>query len=218
MKQTELLPVFRRLRREAKGWILPVIDDMARRAASPYRILMAALLSTRTRDSVTALAAQRLFAQADTPAAMIKLSEAAIRHAILPVAFSRTKAAQILKISSMLLEHYDGKVPDSLEALDNFPGVGRKVANLVINQAFGKPGICVDTHVHRITNRWGYVQSRTPNETEQVLRRKLPPRYWIEINPLLVAFGQNICLPTSPKCSICAVQTYCDRTNVTRSR
>src|SRR5262249_48657219 len=130
----------------------------------------------------------------------------------------RVKARQILQISQILIDQYGGQVPDTLEALDALPGVGRKVANLVLTQAFGKPGICVDTHVHRITNPWGYVQSKTPDETELRLRAKLPPRHWIEINPLLVALGQNVCLPISPKCSICPVYEFCERRGVTSYR
>lgn len=218
MKPVELPEAFRRLRRAAKHWMLPVIDEMRRRGESPYRILIASLLSARTLDKTTMVVAPQLFERADTPDTMLQLSEDEIERLIHRVTYSRAKAGQILRLSRILLDQYGGQVPDDIEALDELPGVGRKIANLVVTQAFGRPGICVDTHVHRITNRWGTVQSKTPDETEMILREKLPRRHWIEINPLLVALGQNICLPTSPKCSVCPVREFCDRVGVTRSR
>ncbi len=218
MEQSDLPEAFKRLRAAAKAWTVPVISEMAHHGAPPYEILIAALLSARTLDTVTAVIAPRLFALARTPEQMIRLSAPEIEKAIHGVAFSETKASQILRISHILLEQYDGKVPDDLDLLDELPGVGRKIANLVVTDAFNKPGICVDTHVHRITNRWGYVHTKTPDETELALREKLPRRYWHEINALLVALGQNICRPTIPSCSICPVYEFCQRVGVSKHR
>jgi endonuclease-3 len=184
----------------------------------PFRILVACLLSLRTQDTTTGPAAARLFALADTPAAMQRLTAAEIERAIYPVGFYRTKARGLLQVCEELLTRFDGGVPGDLETLLTLPGVGRKTANLVVTVGFGKPGICVDTHVHRIGNRLGYVRTRTPEETEMALRAKLPRRYWIGFNDLLVAFGQNVCTPISPRCTICPVRARCHRLGVTSSR
>jgi endonuclease-3 len=159
-----------------------------------------------------------LFAQAATPRAMLDLGEHAIAQLIYPVGFYRTKARVIIGICHDLIARFGGDVPDSIDALLTLNGVGRKTANLVVTQAYGKPGICVDTHVHRISNRWGLVGTRTPHETEAALRATLPRRYWIEYNRLLVAFGQTICQPLSPWCSRCPVEHLCPRIGVTRAR
>ena len=179
---------------------------------------MACLLSLRTQDTTTGPAAARLFALADTPHAMLELSARTIERAIYPVGFYRTKARVILGLSRDLLDRFDGGVPDDIDALLTLKGVGRKTANLVVTLGFDKPGICVDTHVHRISNRLGYVRTRTPDETEMALRAKLPPRYWIGYNDLLVTFGQNVCAPVSPKCSVCPVARLCRRVGVRTSR
>lgn len=191
---------------------------VARESRDPFQVLIACLLSLRTKDQTTTEASRRLFALASDPASMVKLPLGRIERAIYPVGFYRTKAKQIGKICRRLLGEFEGRVPDSLDALLTLPGVGRKTANLVVTVGYGKPGICVDTHVHRISNRWGYVRTRTPEQTEAALRRILPPRYWITFNDLLVAFGQNVCLPVSPLCSRCKIRQYCDRVGVTRSR
>ena len=179
---------------------------------------MACLLSLRTQDTTTGPAAARLFALADTPHAMLELSARTIERAIYPVGFYRTKARVILGLSRDLLDRFEGGVPDDIDALLTLKGVGRKTANLVVTLGFDKPGICVDTHVHRISNRLGYVRTRTPDETETALRAKLPPRYWIGYNDLLVTFGQNVCAPVSPKCSVCPVARQCRRVGVRTSR
>ena len=179
---------------------------------------MACLLSLRTQDTTTGPAAARLFALADTPHAMLELSARTIERAIYPVGFYRTKARVILGLSRDLLDRFDGGVPDDIDALLTLKGVGRKTANLVVTLGFDKPGICVDTHVHRISNRLGYVRTRTPDETEMALRAKLPARYWIGYNDLLVTFGQNVCAPVSPKCSVCPVARLCRRVGVRTSR
>lgn len=206
------------LRVAASAWQLSVVDALAQRAETPYKILITTMLSLRTQDSTTGPASERLFALADTPAAMLTLSAETIERAIYPVGFYKIKAQNVLIASRILLQKYDGRVPNTIEELVELPGVGRKVANLVLTMGYGLPGICVDTHVHRITNRWGYVQTKTPEQTEFALRAKLPPQYWIEINGNLVMFGQNICHPTSPRCSQCPLSARCDRVGVTRSR
>ena len=149
---------------------------------------------------------------------MRRLSPRAIERAIYPVGFYRTKARVLRDVSRDLVARYGGSVPDDIDALLTLKGVGRKTANLVVTQGFNKPGICVDVHVHRISNRWGYVRTKTPEETEMALRRRLPRRYWIGYNDLLVSFGQNICLPVSPHCSRCPIRAGCPRTGVARSR
>ena len=191
---------------------------MAQRRRDPFRVLIACLLSLRTRDETTGPASERLFALADTPAAMLRLSASRIERAIFPVGFYRTKARVILGVCRDLVEHFGSRVPDTIDELLTLKGVGRKTANLVVTVGFGKPGICVDIHVHRISNRLGYVRTRAPEETEVALRARLPRRYWIGYNDLLVSFGQNVCVPVSPKCSICPVRGLCPRVGVTRSR
>lgn len=196
----------------------PLIDGMNANSQTPFHVLIATVLSLRTKDTLTSVVAPRLFSAADTPAAMLELSEERIAELIYPVGFYRNKARAIRDICTMLLDQYGGAVPRDLDALLALPGVGRKTANLVLTMGYNLPGICVDTHVHRITNRWGYVQTKTPEETELALRARLPERHWIAINGLLVTLGQNICHPTSPKCSVCSVAAYCARIGVTRSR
>jgi len=191
---------------------------VAQRRRDPFRVLTACLLSLRTKDETTGPASERLFALADTPAAMLRLSASRIERAIFPVGFYRTKARVILGVCRDLLEHFGSRVPDTIDELLTLKGVGRKTANLVVTVGFGKPGICVDIHVHRISNRLGYVRTRAPEETEVALRARLPRRYWIGYNDLLVSFGQNVCVPVSPKCSICPVRGLCPRVGVTRSR
>jgi endonuclease-3 len=175
-------------------------------------------LSLRTQDKTTDEASKKLFRLAKTPQTMAMLTTSKIEKTIYPVGFYRTKSKNIKKICDQLLSQNGGQVPDDLDELLKLPGVGRKTANLVITQGFGKPGICVDTHVHRITNRWGYVQTKTPEQTEMALRRKLPQKYWIIINDLLVAYGQNLCKPISPLCSQCKIYSCCDRVGVKISR
>lgn len=186
--------------------------------SDPFRVLVACLLSLRTQDATTAPAARRLFAVADTPAAMLRLPAAEIERLIYPVGFYRTKARGLLTLCRDLLERFDGRVPDDVDTLLTLRGVGRKTANLVVAVGHGKPAICVDTHVHRISNRLGYVRTRTPEETEAALRARLPRRYWIGYNGLLVAFGQNVCTPISPRCSSCPVRGLCRRVGVTTAR
>ncbi|MBC8160034.1 MAG: endonuclease III [Roseiflexaceae bacterium] len=206
------------LRETMPAYQQPLIDAMGEDGTTPFHILIATILSLRTKDTLTAVVAPRLFAQADTPAALLALSEPRIAELIYPVGFYRTKAKSIREVCRLLLERHGGDVPNDLDALLALPGVGRKTANLVLTAGYGAPGICVDTHVHRICNRWGYVQTKVPDATELVLRAVLPAQYWLSINGLLVTLGQNICHPTSPKCSICPVADLCARVGVVRSR
>jgi endonuclease III len=196
----------------------PLVDAMGAAGQTPFRILIATILSLRTKDTLTAVVAPRLFEAADTPETMLALDEEQIARLIYPVGFYRTKAKTIRRICEVLLAEYGGQVPSDLDALLALPGVGRKTANLVVTMGYGGLGICVDVHVHRICNRWGYVATKDAEATEQALRAKLPPEYWIEINGLLVTLGQNICHPTSPRCSICPVAALCQRVGVMRSR
>ncbi len=218
MRETDIQAALRILRREVSQWQEPVVGVVAKESGDPFRILIACVLSLRTKDQTTAEASRRLFSLASDPSNMLRLSPRRIERAIYPVGFYRTKAKQIHEICRRLLTEYDSRVPDSLEDLLTLKGVGRKTANLVVTVGFGKPGICVDTHVHRISNRWGYVKTKTPEDTEQALRRKLPRRYWITFNDLLVPFGQNLCQPVSPYCSRCKLVKYCDQVGVTTSR
>lgn len=218
MSEFDIHAAMAALRESMPQFSQPIVDEMGATQQSPYRILIATILSLRTKDTLTAVVAPRLFAVADTPVAMIELSEERIAELIYPVGFYRNKARSIRQISQILLDKYQGQTPADLEDLLALPGVGRKTANLVLTMGFGLPGICVDIHVHRITNRWGYVTTKNPDATEMALREKLPYEYWIPINGLLVTLGQNICHPTSPRCSVCPVAQWCQRVGVNRSR
>jgi endonuclease-3 len=218
VRDSDIHAAIRILRREVPQWQTPIVTLMAETYESPFRVLISCILSLRTQDSTTAQASHRLFALADTPQKMVKLSIKTIEKAIFPVGFYRTKAKVIREICRILLRDYSGKVPDDIDELLKLKGVGRKTANLVVTLGYKKPGICVDTHVHRISNRWGYVKTTTPEKTEFALRDKLPKQYWIEYNDLLVSFGQHLCRPISPVCSRCPVRKYCARVGVKLSR
>ncbi|MCX7881950.1 MAG: endonuclease III [Brevinematales bacterium] len=219
MTTQEVLEALALLKTHYPTWQAPVVTFVAISKGTPYQVLIATLLSLRTKDEVTKGAAQRLFGRAKTPEEMLRLSEKEIITLIYPVGFYKTKAKRIRDISHILLEKYQGNVPDTIDELLKLPGVGRKTANLVVTLGYNKPGICVDTHVHRISNRWGYVQTRTPEETEFALREKLPPSEWITYNDILVAFGQTICRPLSPLCeSRCPIHHLCPKKGVTRHR
>ncbi|NQE04446.1 G/T mismatches repair enzyme [ANME-1 cluster archaeon GoMg1] len=184
----------------------------------PFLILISCLLSLRTRDEVTAKASERLFARAKTPEEMITLKKEEIEAAIYPAGFYKRKAEQILEICRVLIKRYDSRVPGEIDELLKLRGVGRKTANIVITMGYNKPGVAVDTHVHRISNRLGLVETKSPYQTEFALRKTLPKRYWIVFNNLLVMHGKAICTPISPKCSICPITEYCKRIGVTRCR
>ena len=210
--------LLRVLRRESARWGAPIIALMAQQKEEPFLTLIGCVLSLRTKDETTAGACERLFAKARTPQSMLALPTRTLERLIYPVGFYRTKARVIRGICRDLIEKFGGQVPDEIDALLTLNGVGRKTANLVVTQAFRKPGICVDTHVHRISNRWGLVAAKTPEKTEMALREVLPRRHWIDYNTVLVAFGQTICQPVSPWCSRCPIESQCPQIGVARSR
>ncbi len=218
MRDSDIHEVLRILRENYKKWKLPVVSEISVEGSNPFKILIATLLSLRTKDDTTREAAKRLFECASTPSEMLLLGEKEIAKLIYPVGFYRRKARNILEISEILLKRFGGNVPDNLNDLLTLPGVGRKTANLVLIEAFNKMGLCVDTHVHRISNRLGYVRTRTPKDTEMALRGKLPTKYWKVYNSLLVALGQNVCKPISPMCSVCPIERFCDKVGVERRR
>ena len=200
-----------------KEFKVPIVTEIAKRG-DPFKVLISCLLSLRTKDNVTAKGSLKLFQLADTPAEMVNLTVSNIEKAIYPVGFYKVKAGRIKEICKNLVDNYGGNVPDEIDELLKFKGVGRKTANLVVTLGYNKPGICVDIHVHRISNRLGYVKTASPDKTEMALRKKLPKKHWNVYNDLLVTYGQNLCLPVSPKCSVCKVISYCDRVDVKTSR
>jgi len=218
MTDNEIHDAISILRREVKKYPIPIVTQYAQGERNPFHILISTLLSLRTKDQTTAEASHRLLSQADSPEKLILLSEDQIEKLIYPVGFYRVKSKSILSVCHSLINSYEGQVPDDLNELLRLKGVGRKTANLVITLGFNKAGICVDTHVHRIANRWGYIKTKNPDETEMALRDKLPMDYWIEFNDLLVTYGQNLCVPISPWCTKCGIALYCDGVDVTKSR
>ena len=218
MEGVKMNEVIKILKKELAVGTMPIVSHLAEDQRDPFVILISTLLSLRTKDEVTEVATERLFALASTPEEMLKVPQAKIAKAIYPVGFYRVKAKTIHHTCRELMDRFSSKVPDNLEDLLSIKGVGRKTANLVITLAYGKDGICVDTHVHRISNRLGYVQTKTPDETEMALRAKLPRKHWIIYNTLLVAFGRKTCKPVSPLCSVCPISQSCDRVGVTLSR
>ncbi|MGB9694589.1 MAG: endonuclease III domain-containing protein [Caldisericaceae bacterium] len=218
MKKSDIESVVKILEQYTKQFQEPIIGRVAKLKRDPYRILIGTILSLRTKDQVTGRAAEKLFAAADNPQKMTELSNQTIEKLIYPVAFYHRKARQIIEISNILIERYSGSVPDSFEELLTLPGVGNKTANLVLNEGFNKEAICVDTHVHRISNRLGWVKTKDPLATEISLEKILPRKYWMVINPILVTFGQNVCKPISPFCSKCPVNDKCPRVGVNKHR
>jgi len=206
------------IRKEYPKYRMPIVTELVARKRDPYKVLISCLLSLRTKDEVSSEAQGILFREAETPQQMLVLPLERIEGLIYPVGFYRNKARTLHEVSRDIIERFSGSVPDDIDHLLSMKGVGRKTANLVLTLGFGKPGICVDTHVHRICNRFGYVKTGTPDETEMELRRKLPEEHWIEINDLLVAWGQNICKPVSPLCSKCVVNGICEKVGVGKSR
>jgi len=197
---------------------VPYVTLLSLRERDPFKILVSTILSARTKDEVTKNASERLFKIVRNPKDILRMKENELQRTIYPVGFYRQKTRYLKELAKSLIEKYNGKVPNSLEELMELPGVGRKTANLVITLAFDKFGICVDTHVHRIANRWGYVKTKNPKETEFELRKKLPKKYWKEINTLLVSFGQTVCKPISPICSTCFLNQFCPKIGVKRWR
>jgi endonuclease III len=215
MMQFSIAEILQILGKEVAGYAVPIVDLIAVQTNDPYKILAATILSARTRDETTAKAAARLFAEAPDLASLAGLSEERIAKLIFPVGFYKNKARFLAELPGVLAEEFGNRIPDEVDALTRLPGVGRKTANLVVAVAFKKPAICVDTHVHRIMNIWGYVKTKTPLETEMALRKKLPLKYWLTINSMLVAFGQGTCKPVAPHCDRCVILKYCPQIGVT---
>lgn len=196
----------------------PIVTVISNRERNPFQVLISTILSLRTKDEVTTTASANLFKNASTPLEMIELSKIEIEKLIYPVGFYHRKATSIKQVCQILIDEYEGKVPDTMENLLSLPGVGRKTANLVLTLGFDKDGLCVDTHVHRISNRWGYVETNSPLKTEMALREKLPKEFWKTYNDFLVSYGQNICRPISPFCSKCTIKELCPGIGVKKNR
>ncbi len=196
-REFNIVEGLKKLKKAVRKFRTPSVTVIAKKN-DPFAVLVSCIISLRTRDEVTELASTRLFALAKLPAELLELSNAKIEKAIYPAAFYRNKTKSLKELCQVLVKEYSGKVPDKLEQLLKLKGVGRKTANLTLILGHNKPGICVDIHVHRISNRWGYVKTKSPNETEMVLREILPKRFWKGYNDLLVSFGQNLCKPVSP--------------------
>jgi len=207
------------LKKQSKQFENPIATEIGERTRDPFQVLISCIMSLRTKDTTTGPAAQRLFKLAKTPKNMLKLSKKQIEKAIFPVGFYPTKAKYIQNTCKALIKNYKGKVPDKEEELLKLPGIGRKCMGIVMDYGFGKNSyIPVDTHVHKIANRLGWVKTKTPEKTEQELMQIIPRKYWHDLNILLVTHGQNICVPVSPYCSKCSIRRYCPRIGVTRSR
>jgi endonuclease-3 len=200
------------------GARIPSVSEIAEQNRDPYRVLVSTLISLRTKDEVTREASERLFEVAPDVDALAGLEPETIAERIYPAGFYNNKSRQLHEIARTLIEEHDGAVPDSEQQLLALPGVGRKTANLVLGLAFAIPAICVDTHVHRIPNRLGWIRTETPEESEEALKEILPKEYWIGVNGLLVQYGQEVCTPVSPKCSTCPLETRCPRRGVEKHR
>lgn len=210
MRREDVDKVIRILRSEFPKWNAPVVSLIAQKTGNPFRVLVCALVSTRTKDETTALVCKRLLERVKTVDDLYSISEEELSRLLYPAGFYRSKARFLKEIAKELKEKYNSRVPDRLEDLLKLKGVGRKVANLVLSEGYQIPAICVDTHVHRITNRWCLVKTKRPEETELKLMEILPKEYWIEFNKLLVAFGQTLCKPLKPLCGVCPIREYCD--------
>ncbi|MFT5040497.1 MAG: endonuclease-3 [Hyphomicrobiaceae bacterium] len=210
--------VLRRLRAARKTSDAPVTAFVAQMEGDPFRVLASCILSLRTKDETTVPASLRLFELAPDLPSLARAKVSDVEKAIYPVGFYRTKAPKLVAMAARIISEFGGVIPDDIETLMLLDGVGPKTANLVVTCGYGKLGICVDIHVHRIANRWGYVTTSTPEKTEQALRSRLPKRYWIEFNDLLVSWGQTVCRPVSPFCSQCNISQLCARIGVTSSR
>jgi len=212
-----IVKTIRLIKKQAGSYNIPSVTKISGKS-DPYQVLISCILSLRTKDKTTLEASNRLFEVAASPESMLKLSARRLEKLIYPVGFFRNKARVILGISRKLIESFNARVPDRLEDLLAFKGVGKKTANLVLGLGFKIPAICVDTHVHRISNRLGWIKTKSPEDSEEALKTIVPKRYWIDLNTILVTFGQNLCLPVSPFCSRCMVYKFCARIGVTKSR
>ncbi len=210
--------VMKILKNESKNWDVPSVTLIGLQEKDAFKVLLSTIISLRTKDEVTIDASKRLFKILEKPEDITKIQIGDIEKAIYPCGFYKRKAIQIKKACERLVLEFHSKVPDDIDILMTFEGVGRKTANLVVSEGYGLSAMCVDTHVHRISNRLGYIKTKTPEESEIELRKKLPLKYWNEYNALMVAFGQSICRPISPKCSECEIFQYCRRIGVLKSR
>ncbi|MCX7661689.1 MAG: endonuclease III [Candidatus Omnitrophica bacterium] len=211
------ISLIKKIEEQVEEFNIPWVTKVAKRK-DPYKVLVSCILSLRTKDKTTSQASQRLFSLVKSPSELLQLSLKRLQNLIYPVGFYRKKAKVLLEISKDIVQNYKGKLPSNLDGLLKLKGVGRKTANLVLGLGFGIPSICVDTHVHRITNRLGLIKTKTPLETEKALEKIIPKDYWIKLNSILVAFGQNICLPISPFCSKCRVNKFCKKIGVIKYR
>jgi len=218
MKNVDIDKVYTILKKEVRKYKVPVVDLIDIQTNDPFKVLIGTILSARTKDEVTVEACRKLFKRVNKVQDLEKISQKELETLIYPVGFYKTKAKHLKQLPKMLKDKFNNNIPSEVDKLVELPGVGRKTANLVVAVGFKKPAVCVDTHVHKITNRLGYVKTKNPYETEIALRKKLPEKYWITFNSMLVAFGQNLCRPTSPHCSICPIKKYCNRVGVTSSR
>jgi len=210
--------IIKKLRTYVRTLDVPIKKLESAIGDDPFRIMISIILSARTKDETTAAVTKRLFSIASTPSKIILLPETKLKKLIYPIGFYNVKAKNIKNVARIIHTQYNDTAPKTRAELLDLPGTGRKTANLVLSKAFNIPAICVDTHVHRIPNRWGYIRTKTPFETEMRLQKKLPKKYWIEFNYLLVAYGQSVCTPVSPRCSSCVIREYCKRVGVKKSR
>lgn len=210
--------IYNILKKEIVNYNVPIVDLMKARGNNTFNILIATILSARTKDETTAKAVSKLFLKVKDFEDLEKIELKELERLLYPVGFYKTKAKHLKKLAVMIRKEFNNKIPSEIDDLIKLPGVGRKTASLVMTAAFDKHAITVDTHVHRIMNRFGYVKTKTPYETEMALRKKLPKKYWKNINYFLVSFGQTICSPISPHCSKCPVRKYCKQVNVKSSR
>ncbi len=211
MKPVNIRAVYRALKKEFSRHRVPVVDLIELQTRDPFKVLVATILSARTKDQTTTDAARRLFSEVNNFGDLDKIPVSRLERIIYPVGFFRTKARHLKLLPGEIDALFGGKIPDSVEELVKLPGVGRKTANLVVAVAFRKPAVCVDVHVHRICNRLGYLKTRTPLETEMKLRKILPVDLWITFNSLLVSYGQHTCLPVNPRCDACVIAALCNR-------
>ena len=218
MKKTNIDKIYSILKKEVINYKVPIVDIIQIQTKDPFKVLITTILSARTKDETTSKAAKKLFIKIKKIKDLEKFTQKEIEKLIYPVGFYKTKAKHLKQLPIVLKQEFNNKIPETINELIKLPGVGRKTANLVVTIAFNKQGICVDTHVHRIINRFGYINTKTPLETEIKLREKLPKKYWKPINSIIVAFGQNLCTPISPHCSECPIKKYCNKVGVKKSR
>jgi|TARA_B100002003_G_C14068241_1_gene513966 endonuclease III len=218
MKKVDISKIYAILKKEVINYKVPVVDLIEIQTQDPSKVLIATILSARTKDETTVQACKKLFQKVKKISDLNKLTQKQLEKLIYPVGFYKTKAKHLKQLPNTLKKEFNNKLPDTVEELIKFPGVGRKTANLVVTIGFKKHAMCVDVHVHRISNRLGYIKTKNPLETEMTLRKKLPKKYWANYNSILVAFGQNLCRPINPWCSKCPIIKHCSRIGVKNNR